>query len=97
MSSGLILLAAFFIAIPIAVKYALAFETKNLLDQLKKQEGEVKYMAAQLHALEREKIVTRRAMRHVRGQHQQAQVRRSMIEEKLERTRYLVDNQLVAA
>ena len=54
-------------------------------------------MAAQLHALEREEIVTRRAMRHVRGQHQQAQVHRSMIEEKLECTRYLVDNQLVAA
>ena len=96
MDIGLILLVALFLAIPVAVKYALAFETKSLIDQLRKQEEEVKYMAVQLRALEREKIVARRAMRHVRGQHQQAEVRRSMISEKLERTRYLADNQLVA-
>ena len=83
MSTGTILLIALLLAIPISVKYLLAFEARNLLERLRDQEDEVKYLSAQWRALERERLVMRRAVNQVEGQRRQAQTRRGMVAEKL--------------
>jgi len=84
---GFILLSAFFLAIPVGVKYLLAFQTKILVETLKKQEREVQRLAAQLEVVEREKVVMGRAVRQVENQRRQAHTRRERVEEELERTR----------
>ena len=84
MSIEHVVLAAGFLAIPVCVKYFLAFETRSLLENLKEQEEEVRYLSAQWRALERERQVLRRAVNQVASQHRQAQTRRGLIEERLE-------------
>ena len=79
-----VVLAAGFLAIPVCVKYLLAFETRSLLENLKEQEEEVRYLSAQWRALERERQVLRRAVNQVANHHRQAQTRRGLIEERLE-------------
>jgi hypothetical protein len=80
MSIGVILLTAFLLAIPIFIKYFLAFETKNLLDNLKECEEEVKYLSAQWRAMERERLVMRRAINQVSSQERSARTRRERLE-----------------
>jgi hypothetical protein len=72
-----ILLAAFFLAIPVGIKYLLAFETRGLMKILYEQEGEVRYLEAQLESLERERLVVSRAMDQVKDQRRWVDVRRS--------------------
>ena len=79
-----IMLAAFFLAIPMGIKYLLAFETRGLMKILYDQEGEVRYLEAQLESLERERLVVSRAIDQVKDQRRWVSVRRSTKAEELE-------------
>ena len=81
MSIVVILLIAFLLAVPILIKYFLAFEAKSLLDNLKACEEEVKYLSAQWRALEREHLVMRRALNQVSSQKRSARNRREQLEQ----------------
>ena len=72
-----ILLAAFFLAISVGIKYLLAFETRGMMKILYEQEGEVRYLEAQLESLERERLVVSRALNQVKDQRRWVDVRRS--------------------
>ncbi len=84
---GFILLSALLLGVPIGVKYLLAFQTRHLVDTLKRQERKVQLLSAQLEAIKQESIVTGRAVRQMNNQRCQAQTRRAMIEEELGRVR----------
>jgi len=84
---GFILLSALFLAVPVSIKYLLAFQMRHMVAVLKRQEREVQQMAAYLEAMENESLVTGRAVRQVENQRHQAQMRRELIEEKLEQVR----------
>jgi len=79
-----IFLAAFFLAIPVGIKYLLAFETRGLMKILYEQEGEVRYLEAQLESLEREQLVVKRAMNQVKDQRRWVDVRKSSKTQELE-------------
>ena len=52
-----------------------------------KREQEVEQLAMYLEAIEQESLVTVRAVRQVEGQRRQAQARRELLEDKLDRVR----------
>ena len=79
-----ILLAAFFLAIPIGIKYLLAFETRGLMKVFYEQEGEVRYLETQLESLERERLVVKRAMSQVHEQRRWVDIRRDSKARELE-------------
>ena len=54
---------------------------------LKRQEREVQQLAMYLEAIEQESLVTVRAVHQVEGQRRQAQARRELLEDKLDRVR----------
>ena len=83
MSAPYILLAGMLIAIPVAIKYFLAFEVRNLLENLKARERDVESLAARLEAVQREKEVVGNATRHVIEQRQWAQRRRGLMRAEL--------------
>jgi hypothetical protein len=84
METKAILLAAAFLAVPISIKYLLAFEARNMLDALKHREKEVRLLTAQLQALEQEHRVVQRATVQIQTQRRRAQTQRGMAEERLE-------------
>jgi chromosome segregation ATPase len=86
-----ILFSALFLSIPLGVKYLLAFQTRHLLERLKKGEKEVQYLGAQLEALESEKVVLRRVLRQVERRRRQARSRLELTEERLERIRQALE------
>ena len=75
-----ILVAAALVAIPVLLKYFLAFETRTLFENLRSQEEEVRRMSAHWQALERERLVMRRAIRQVATQKRHAATRRERLE-----------------
>ncbi|MBM3276844.1 MAG: hypothetical protein FJY95_02010 [Candidatus Handelsmanbacteria bacterium] len=83
MSTEVTLLAALLLAVPMLVKYLLAFQLRKLLDLLKARDREVRALLAQLQALRQEQLAVRKAKLRVEQQHQRVQVRRSLIEERL--------------
>lgn len=83
MSTEITLIAALLLAAPILVKYLLAFQLRKLLDVLKARDREVRALLAQLQALRQEQLAVRKARMRMEQQHQRAQVRRSLIEERL--------------
>jgi F0F1-type ATP synthase membrane subunit b/b' len=83
MTTEITLIAALLLALPILVKYLLAFQLRKLLELLKARDREVRALLAQLQALRQEALAVRQARRRVEQQHQRAQVRRSLIEERL--------------
>ena len=87
MSVQAILLASLFLAIPISLKYLLAFETRDIVVQLKRQERHVNALASRLIALEREREVVGGALLQVREQSRWAETRTRMVEEDLVRVR----------
>ncbi len=80
MSIGHILLAAAIFAIPVLLKYFLAFETRSLVESLRSREEEVRRLSAQWRSLERERLVMRRAINQVRTQKRHAAQRRERLE-----------------
>jgi len=87
MSVQAILLASLFLAIPISLKYLLAFETRDIVVQLKRQERQVNALAARLIALDREREVVGGALVQVREQSRWAETRTRLAEEDLVRVR----------
>ncbi len=85
-----IFLAAFFLAIPVGIKYLLAFETRGMMKILYEQEGEVRYLEAQLESLERERLVVSRALNQVKDQRRWVDVRRSSKVQELEQVNGLL-------
>lgn len=85
-----ILLSAFFLAIPVSIKYAIAFQTRGMLDQLRNQERMVHMLSLQLDAMESERTVVRRALAQVDTQRRQAQNRRLTQEDRLGQMRELL-------
>ena len=85
-----ILLSAFFLAIPVSIKYAIAFQTRGMLDKLRNQERMVHLLSLQLDAMESERTVVRRALAQVDTQRRQAQNRRLTQEDRLGQMRELL-------
>ena len=83
METKAVLLAAVFLAVPISIKYLLAFEVRSMLEALKDREREVRLLSAQLHALEQEHRVVQRATVQIQTQRRRAQTQRGMAEERL--------------
>lgn len=91
METTAILLAVVFLAVPISVKYLLAFEVRDMLETLKSQEKEVRVLTAQLRALEQERRVVERATAQVQTQRRRAQTQRSLAEERRVKVFRLLD------
>ena len=87
MDVSTVLIAAACLAIPISVKYLLAFEIRRLLDTLESQEKEMKTLSWQLQALERERRVVSQALHQVENQRLRAQTRRHLVQDRLEQMR----------
>ena len=83
MSTKMALITGLLMAVPIFVKYLLSFQLHQLVATLKAKDREVRLLLAQLQALRQEQLVVRKARVRVEQQHQRAQVRRSLIEERL--------------
>jgi hypothetical protein len=81
MTIGHILLSAVLFAIPVLLKYYLAFETRSLVENLRSQEEEVRRLSAQWQALERESLIMRRAVKQVATQKRHAATRRERLED----------------
>ena len=87
-----ILLSAFFLAVPVVIKYTIAFQTRSMLSQLRNQERSVHALSLQLEGMQSEKIAVRRALTQVHAQRRQADVRRQLQEEQLQHVRSLAES-----
>ena len=67
-----ILLSAFFLAVPVVIKYTIAFQTRSMLSQLRNQERSVHALSLQLEGMQSEKMAVRRALTQVHAQRRQA-------------------------
>ena len=87
-----ILLSAFFLAVPVVIKYTIAFQTRSMLSQLRNQERSVHALSLQLEGMQSEKMAVRRALTQVHAQRRQADVRRQLQEEQLQHVRSLAES-----
>lgn len=87
-----ILLSAFFLAIPVVIKYTIAFQTRSMLNQLRSQERIVHTLSLQLEGVQSEKVAVRRALSQVHTQRRQADARRQLQEEQLQHVRSLAQS-----
>lgn len=87
-----ILLSAFFLAVPVVIKYTIAFQTRGMLSHLRSQERLVHALSLQLEGIQSEKVAVRRALTQVYAQRRQADVRRQVQEEKLQHVRSLAES-----
>jgi len=87
-----ILLSAFFLAVPVVIKYTIAFQTRSMLSQLRNQERTVHALSLQLEGMQSEKMAVRRALTQVHAQRRQADVRRQLQEEQLQHVRSLAES-----
>jgi ABC-type phosphate transport system auxiliary subunit len=76
--------SAFFLSLPVIVKYMLAFKGRSLYVELRQQERDVDTLAYRLESIERETSAINRAFAHVEIQRRNAQVRCEMRQEQLE-------------
>ena len=89
---GFILLSAFFLAVPVVIKYTIAFQTRSMLGQLRNQERSVHALSLRLEGMQSEKMAVRRALTQVHAQRRQADVRRQLQEEQLQHVRSLAES-----
>ena len=87
-----ILLSAFFLAVPVVIKYTIAFQTRSMLSQLRNQERSVHALSLRLEGMQSEKMAVRRALTQVHAQRRQADVRRQLQEEQLQHVRSLAES-----
>ena len=85
MGADYLIMSAVMLAIPMSMKYLLAFEIRKKVAVLRARERQVEAMANRLEALEREQGVVHGALVQVEDQRRWAQTRRGMIEEELSR------------
>lgn len=83
MSAQHILFAALLLAVPISMKYVLAFEVRKMVAVLKANERQVARLTTRCAALDRERGVVAGALAQVEGQRRRFSTRRSLIEEEL--------------
>ena len=86
MSAELILLSSLLVGVPIALKYILAFEMRNLVSMMRTREREVARLSSRLNALDREYDVVRGAAEQVRDQQRWASLRRDRMADELAQT-----------
>ena len=87
MGADYLFLSAVMLAIPMSMKYLLAFQIRKKVAVLRARERHAEAMANRLEALEREQDVVHGALVQVEDQRRWAQTRRGMIEEELRRIR----------
>ena len=87
-----IFLSAFFLAVPVVIKYTIAFQTRSMLSQLRNQERSVHALSLQLEGMQSEKMAVRRALTQVHAQRRQADARRQLQEEQLQHVRSLAES-----
>ena len=87
-----ILLSAFFLAVPVVIKYTIAFQTRSMLSQLRNQERSVHVLSLQLESMQSEKMAVCRALTQVHAQRRQADARRKLQEEQLQHVRSLAES-----
>ena len=87
-----ILISAFFLAVPVVIKYTIAFQTRSMLGQLRNQERSVHALSLQLEGMQSEKMAVRRALTQVHAQRRQADARRQLQEEQLQHVRSLAES-----
>ena len=78
-----ILFAALLLAVPISMKYFLAFEVRKMVAVLKANERQVARLTTRCAALVRERDVVASALAQVEGRRRRFRARRSLIEEEL--------------
>ena len=83
MSAEVILTTALFVAVPVTLKYVLAFEIRTQVARLKAGEREVAGLTNRLAALNQEQGNVRRALTQIQRQRSWAQTRRSLIAQEL--------------
>ena len=79
-----ILLSALLLAVPVTIKYTLAFRTRKLVGELRRRERDVQRLRARVEAVEQEAVVVARAVRQVDTQRRHAGARKAMVEDRLE-------------
>jgi hypothetical protein len=87
MSTEAAILAALLLAIPIFLKYILAFETRTMVARIKRQERQLDSLASRLVAVGREHDVVRGALVQVHEQQRWACTRTELVREELLRVR----------
>ena len=87
-----ILLSAFFLAVPVVIKYTIAFQTRSMLGQLRNQERSVHALSLQLEGMQSEKMAVHRALTQVHAQRRQADARRQLQEEQLQHLRSIAES-----
>jgi hypothetical protein len=87
MSAEFVLLAALFVAVPIAAKYVTSFQIRALMDALKRRERDIDMMYDRLDGVEQEREVIERAVLQVYEQRRWSATRRDLMAEELQRSR----------
>ena len=87
-----ILLSAFFLAVPVVIKYTIAFQTRGRFNQLRGQEQLVHALSLQLEGMQSERVAVRRALTQVHAQRRQADARRQLQVEQLQHVRSLAES-----
>tara|TARA_B100001094_G_C17788346_1_gene603119 strand:+ start:279 stop:554 length:276 start_codon:yes stop_codon:yes gene_type:complete len=80
---ALIWSTAFFLTLPVILKYMLAFKGRSLYIKLRQHQREVEILASKLESIERETSAINRAFNHVELQRRNAQIRFEIREEEL--------------
>ena len=93
MGADYLFLSAAMLAIPMSMKYLLAFEIRKKVAVLRARERHVESMANRLEALEREQGVVHGALVQVEDQRRWAQTRQGRIEDELSRVRVQTEAQ----
>ena len=75
----------FFLALPVILKYMLAFKGRSLYLQLRQHEREVETLATRLESIERETGAINKAFTHVELQRRNAQIRFEIKQEELQK------------
>lgn len=87
MSVEIVFLCAFFISIPIGVRYFLAFKMRALIEEIQHKEKQVKLLLAELKAIKREREIVRKARHQIETQRHWAQTRLGMARDDLHQAR----------
>ena len=82
-----ILLSAVLLAVPVSVKYMLAFQMRKLVGEMKRREREVQRLRSRAEAAEQEVLVVGRAVRQIDTQRRHAHTRKAIVEDRLQRVR----------
>ena len=89
MTAEVILYCSLFVAIPVGIKYYLAFKARTMLDQLEVLEEEVQQLVVKWHGLKHEKKVVHRALSQMETHQRRVAAQKNMAADTLERVRQL--------